>query len=307
MHPCAAHPYKGQNQPHPLASTIDVTQPNLHDLRLDFLLCALVAPMALFLLWTSPAAAQNKLEVIRTVVLDPGHGGENEGTHSVTGLQEKDTVLQVAHVVQKRLQEDYPGLQVVLTRTTDQYLSLPERIHRAHNEGADLFLSLHMNASSNKQATGIEVFYLKANKATSLDEGKPGSWGKEFSMPDMETPLWLTPGVQNQALPMLLDDLERGRAHQDSAELAVVLLEELLRACPGRKSRGVRQDNFGVLRGAKVPAVVVEFGFLSNRQEERWLLRPETHQRFGKAISRTVARLDALFVRKGYTNTLEPH
>ncbi len=236
------------------------------------------------------------LHVVKTVVLDPGHGGGNEGAMGASGSQEKDHTLAVAYAIRDRLLQDYPDLRVVVTRNLDIDLTLSERMHLAHNQGADLFLSLHMNSARNKEAHGFEVFYLRADKSMPLVTDGEGSWGQDFEAP--ADPRENVPTAAPEGLPTLLADLELGRAHRDSATLAEFTLAELKRACPGRASRGVRQANFGVLRGARVPAVVVEFGFLSNKREERWLTSPEARESFALATSRTVARMDQFLYRR---------
>jgi N-acetylmuramoyl-L-alanine amidase len=261
-----------------------------------FLACALCFGLAS--LYSAPSQAQ-KLRVVRTVVIDPGHGGSNEGAHSATGALEKDLALRIAYQVRARLQRDHPGLKVVLTRNIDIDLSLPERLSLAHDAGADLFFSLHLNAAANKQATGLEVYYLRHDKATPMLPDQGGTWGEHYQMPaDVDDPQ--RPRASGEALPLLLEDLERGRLHKDSALLAELLYDELGRACAGRQMRGVRQQNFGVLRGARVPAVVVELGFISNQGEAAWVEQPENQQRYARAISRAVQRVDDVFVRKNY-------
>ena len=214
---------------------------------------------------------------------------------------EKDLTLQVAYAVRDRLKTDYPELNVILTRSLDVDLSLPERIHMAHVNEADLFLSLHMNSSTNKAASGLEVFYLQTDKTMPMVTRGEGSWGQKFADPDE--------GVDPDAhrhkahggeLPIILADLDRARSHRDSALLASTLLDELRRVCTACRNRGVRQANFGVLRGSRVPSVVVEFGFLSNPGEERRLTHGETHKSFARAISRTIDHMDLVFTDREY-------
>lgn len=263
---------------------------------------ALFLSAALFvstwLLW-SPSSQAQGLKVVRTVVIDPGHGGSNEGARSVTGALEKELALRIAYQVRERLQRDHPGLKVILTRNLDVDLSLPQRLSLAHDAGADLFFSLHLNSATNQQAAGLEVFYLRHDKATPMLPDQGGTWGKDYQPPEeLDAPQ--RPRASGEALPLLLEDLERGRLHKDSALLAELLYDELGRACAGRQLRGVRQENFGVLRGARVPAVVVELGFLSNAAEAAWIEKPENQQRYARAISRAIERVDEVFVRKNY-------
>lgn len=246
------------------------------------------------------AWGQAKLRTIKKVVLDPGHGGSNEGAKGPGGHQEKDEVLRVAAAIRDRLAADYPGLEVELTRVLDVDLGLTERIHAANAAGADLFFSIHMNSSPNTQATGIEVYYLAAERAMPEVTGGAEGWGQAWGYvpgclggAGSAAPV----GVAGEEVSMILGDLEVGRAHRESAEVAPILLDELLRASSGRINRGVRQANFGVLRGARVPAVVVELGFISNAGEERWLVQPTTRERVARAFSRAVLRVDDLLTQ----------
>lgn len=244
------------------------------------------------------AAAGPPLRAVKTIVLDPGHGGTNEGAKGVSGeTLEKVEVLEIARAIRAQLERDYPDLKVVLTRDGDDELSLPDRIFVANACEADLFISLHLNASRREGAKGVEVFTLRPDMTMPLVTDGEGSWGQGFVLPSGDSPIY---GPADTDLPVLLADLDRGAAHVDSALVAEVILSELVRTGPNRVNRGVRQANFGVLRGAQVPAVVVEFGFLSNRDEERWLRKTQTRRALGRAVSRSLARIDRLFYTKGY-------
>ncbi|MEL6177449.1 MAG: N-acetylmuramoyl-L-alanine amidase, partial [Myxococcota bacterium] len=229
------------------------------------------------------------MRVIRTIVIDPGHGGSNEGAVGATSHLEKDEVLRVAYAVRDSLAKSHPEVKVVLTRNLDVDVSLPERIQVANALEADLFISLHMNASTNVEAHGFEVFFLRADKSMPLVMAGEGSWGRDFEQAadpvefSKGLPVELSEAVHrphSTGLPMVLSDLDKGRAHKDSGLFAEVLMDELRQAFRGRRSRGVRQANFGVLRGALVPAVVVELGFISHATEETWLVEPDTHKTF---------------------------
>lgn len=298
------------------------------------LLAASVVASLLLVCQAGVARAQapgaEPLQVIRTVVIDPGHGGGNEGTEAATGHREKDEVLRVAYALRAHLLKTYPGLDVVLTRTMDVDLELTERIQVANRLDADVFISIHMNASANTDATGFEVFYLRADKSMPLVTSGEGTWGKGFApvgdaQPEApghhhdaapaqpaqqakpsakaKAPEY---GAYDEALPVLLADLDRGRAHRDSALWAELLLDEMATAFRGRRSRGVRQANFGVLRGALVPSVVVELGFLSNPEEATWLRDPKTHTRFVGAVSRALRKLDSVYKARKYHEAVRP-
>lgn len=251
----------------------------------------------------APAASAQELSVIKRVVIDPGHGGSNEGALGSLGHLEKDETLRIAVAIRDRLRRDHPRLEVVLTRTLDVDVGLGERCHVANALDADLFISLHLNSAPNPAASGVEVFYLATDKSMPLVTEGEGSWGQHSGyLPP--PPAGLTPNDVERApgeeLATILGDLEQGRAHRDGAEFAGLLLQELVRMNPRVPSRGVRQANFGVLRGARMPAVVVEFGFLSNAVEERWLTSEVMRTRAAAAFSRALTRLDGVFQKRNY-------
>jgi len=241
------------------------------------------------------------LKVIDTIVIDPGHGGSNEGARGFSKeTLEKEEVLKIAFAVRDRLQKDYPNLRILLTRTEDVDVTLTDRIHLANAHEADIFFSLHLNSSTKPDASGVEVFYLRPDMSMPLVTHGDGSWGKDFKVPDAtELPLF---GPAETELPVILADLDRGSAHADSALVAEVLLSHLVRTGRKHANRGVRQANFGVLRGSRVPAVVVELGFLSNPEEERWFRKPQARTATAIAFSRALARIDRLFYRKSYAS-----
>lgn len=247
----------------------------------------------------STALAQRAWELrqINTIVIDPGHGGNNDGARGKRDSQEKDLTLAVAYAVRDELRRRFPNLKVVLTRNIDVDLSLPQRIHTAHMANADLFLSLHMNSSTNPQAAGIEVFYLNTDKSMPLVTYGEGTWGQAFADPresDVapDAPIY---APRDDSVQAILSDLDLARSHRDSAVLARTTLEELRRACPKCRNRGVRQANFGVLRGSRVPSIVIEFGFLSHHVEEQRLTSRRAHARFAEALSHVVRRMDQHF------------
>src|SRR5262249_7675135 len=110
---------------------------------------------------TKPVVKESKpgLAGIRKIVLDPGHGGKDPGAVGVDGIAEKDVVLKVAKKLAQKLTRDL-GVQVVLTRKDDRFIRLEDRTAIANAEDADLFISLHMNASSSSEARGLETYYL---------------------------------------------------------------------------------------------------------------------------------------------------
>ncbi len=214
------------------------------------------------------------------VVLDPGHGGSNTGAPgAVPGLHEKRFTLALAREVEARLRE--AGIAVVLTRDSDRYLTLRERTQQANRRGADLFVSLHANASPDHAQQGFETYLLTPAaldadaRALRLGDG-PGR-----------------PGV-NPRIAHLLDDLERGAAAPEAAALATELQRRLRGVRGERHDRGVRQGAMDVLYGATMPAVLVEVGFIDHPVEGAELATPETRALIAAALADGIlAWLDA--------------
>lgn len=264
---------------------------------------SMILMAVMFVLCQASGVSAQGLSTLKRVVIDPGHGGANEGALGPLGHLEKDETLRVAYALRARLARDYPDLEVILTRTLDVDVGLVDRIHAANVLEADLFISLHLNSAPNPMARGVEVFYLAADKAMPLVTAGEGSWGQGSSyLPAPQEgggPVHRVPG---EDLATLLADLGQARAHRDSADYAALLQQELVQAsrAGGVPSRGVRQANFAVLRGARMPAVVVEFGFLSNTMEERWLTSERMRLAVAGAFSRSLQRLDVVFQKRKY-------
>jgi N-acetylmuramoyl-L-alanine amidase len=208
----------------------------------------------------SPAIAPLK------VVIDPGHGGKDPGARGPGGLLEKTVVLAIAKHVASRLREDL-GASVVLTRTRDVFVSLGARTALANAERADLFISIHANASTTPSLAGVETYYLEnTNDRATL------------RLAAMENGLRLISDVarkDDEDLTYILSDLVQQGKLQDSIALARVLHRGLVERL-GREYRdvvdlGVKRGPFYVLVGAYMPCALVEVAFLTNRVEGRRL------------------------------------
>jgi N-acetylmuramoyl-L-alanine amidase len=195
-----------------------------------------------------------------TVVIDPGHGGRDPGARGVTGSDEKDITLVLAQLVAERLAED-PQIRVVLTRTDDSYVSLEQRTAIANAQGADLFLSVHGNASENPQLAGVETYTLNNtdDRAT-------------IRLAALENGLALTgasPGERDLAY--ILSDLVQTGKEDESVTLARAvqgnLVSYLRDRWRGVVNLGVKKGPFYVLVGAYMPCILVEVAFLTNETE----------------------------------------
>ena len=208
------------------------------------------------------------------VVIDPGHGGTNKGAPgTVPGLYEKQVTLELARALRKRLHDR--GYRVALTRDRDVYLTLRQRVRYANRVGADLFISLHANASASHGHRGYETFILPPEaldvdgRALRLEDGTP------------------RPGLDRDTA-MLLDDLERGGAQGAAAALAVAIQGQLRAVRGAEGDRGVRQGAMHVLLGATMPAVLVEMGFIDHPVEGRELADPAMREQIAEALTAAV-------------------
>lgn len=195
----------------------------------------------------------------RVVVLDPGHGGKDQGTHMPSGAEEKDIVLDIAKRARVHLAN--AGVKVYLTRHNDRYLELTERCAKASDWNADLFISIHVNSAGNPEARGPETFVLTAPGYYSTSDG-----GDE--PPDRER----YKGHQFNGANLLLG-YHVQRAVLDKTEAT---------------DRGIRHARFVVLREAPCPAALVECGFLTHPEEGGLLQDPAYREKLAQGITRGV-------------------
>ncbi len=200
---------------------------------------------------------------IRRIVIDPGHGGHDPGAMSPSGTREKDIVLQIGLKLAQKIREEL-GIDAVMTRSTDVFIELQERTAMANKVGADLFVSVHANASPNRAANGIETYYLnlaKTTKAAELAAKENGTTLEKVSL-----------------LQAVLFDLMANYKLNDSAHLANevqnALHKRALTGYPTVKNLGVKQGPFYVLVGATMPSILVETAFVSNEKDEQKLKDP---------------------------------
>lgn len=214
---------------------------------------------------------------VRTIVLDPGHGGGETGAIGSRGTAEKDLNLLIARGLQRQLERRLP-VQVVLTRTSDVALSFDGRTAVANQNKADLFISLHLNSSFGSRAHGSETYFLSREASDQLaataaeTENRYGGGGSPEH--DLQLILW---------------DLAQSY-HLSASQRFANLVQEELNLTLDLRNRGVKQAPFKVLMGAQMPAVLVELGFLSNPEEEARLQSPSYRAELIDALVRAVAR-----------------
>ena len=218
---------------------------------------------------------------VRTVVVDPGHGGDETGAIGPSGTMEKDLTLAIARELAERLRATL-GLQVVLTRDEDIAVALDARSALANQQKADLFLSVHLNATVAGRARGAETYFLSLQATDERAAGLAATENLTGGAP-------ASPGSEEFDLQLLLWDLAQSRHLASSQRLATFIQEELNRALE-LPDRGVKQAPFRVLTGAAMPAVLVELGFLSNAEEEKRLRDPAYRSGLAETLVRAVAR-----------------
>lgn len=208
----------------------------------------------------------------RPIVIDPGHGGTDNGAVSAAGVTEKAVVLEIAHRVASILAGR--GHAVRLTRPGDEPRALTDRTAVANRVDAIAFVSLHANASTVSAVRGAETYYMSLDD-TATDEHAAATARLENRAAD---------GGRRSGLDMILWELAQAEVLNESADLALAVQRRLNEQL-GLKDRGVKQAPFAVLTGATMPAILVEIGFLSNPDEARRLTSADHQQRLAEAIA----------------------
>ncbi|MFN0062092.1 MAG: N-acetylmuramoyl-L-alanine amidase [Myxococcaceae bacterium] len=213
------------------------------------------------------------------VVVDPGHGGAQEGAVGQQGLLEKRLALSLAQRLKVALERRL-GAHVSLTRTVDRELSLAERVRLANLAKPDVFVSLHANSMPTRKlrnrAQGIETFFLSAS-ASGLEAGATAD------RENAESPHRGVPS-STDILAFILADLKRAEAHGDSSRLAYAVHKRLVEGTRA-VDKGVQQAPFYVLMGVEAPAILVEVGFISHPEEGRRLGEAPYQQALADALA----------------------
>ena len=211
---------------------------------------------------------------VKKVVIDAGHGGKDPGAIGRTGLYEKEVTLDIARRLNKLLQSR--GIETVMVRSTDKFVTLEDRVRIANQPGNSLFISIHANANPSKKMRGFEVYYItpRVNDteralacARNVDLNMDGSFAGTPSL-NLRAVLW-----------DMIHNYNRSESVALSKSICKVTGAQL-----DTRMIGVKSANYHVLRGSTVPAVLVEVGFLSNAAEERLLKEGDYRQRLAQAI-----------------------
>jgi N-acetylmuramoyl-L-alanine amidase len=243
-----------------------------------------------------PPAAPAEPPAVRTVVIDPGHGGEEVGAKGPGGTLEKDVTLTIARKLRATLLNSF-GLQVFLTRDKDQEVPLDQRTAIANNYKADVFVSIHANASRAHGAKGSEVYFLSYQ--ASDDEARRMALSEGAALPVIDA-------ATGSDLAFILWDMAQAEHLEESSALASRIQEEIAQVT-GSEGRGIKQAPFRVLVGAGMPAVLVELAFISNPEEEKLLGNEAYQAKVVAALARGISRYHAERARRtGIARTERP-
>jgi N-acetylmuramoyl-L-alanine amidase len=219
---------------------------------------------------------------LATVVVDAGHGGEDPGARGRRGTREKDVTLRIARRLKAHIDAE-PGMRAVLTRDGDYYLALGERVQKARNLKADLFVSVHADAFIRPHARGSSVFTL-SQRPTS----EAARWlAKQENDSDLVGGVNLD--TRDPYLKQVLVDLSQTATNDHSQKLAGAVLSELGHINTLHRAQ-VERAGFAVLKAPDVPSILVETAFISNPQEERRLADEDYQDRIARAILTGIKR-----------------
>lgn len=223
-------------------------------------------------------------EELRRVVIDAGHGGHDPGAVSRWGRSEKDMTLAIARELRDQIRRRLPGVDVLLTRNQDEFLSLGERTRRANEARGQLFLSIHINAAKDRRARGHEVFLLRPG----MNEHARQVALRENQVLDFDGE-----GGADAPADWILASMAQSAWAEESLGMAVLCSRHLSKVTATRR-RPVQQAGFQVLVGASMPAVLVECGFISNAEDHRQLDSAEGRRRIASSLCEAVVELHGL-------------
>ncbi|MEW6684760.1 MAG: N-acetylmuramoyl-L-alanine amidase [Candidatus Edwardsbacteria bacterium] len=236
-----------------------------------------------------PSSTKTKLK-IEKIVIDAGHGGQDPGAIGPTKFEEKianlDMALRLKELLEKKLK-----VKVIMTRVDDTFIPLGERTKIANEAQANLFVSIHCNANRSRAMNGCETYFLSLARndearATEILENS----ALKFEKPDTAT------GHLSE-LDFIFGDLIQTEYLAESSELAELVQEEFSKRLP-INSRGINQAGFYVLRGAMMPAILVETAFISNWQEERLLRQSKFRAKIVEAIYAGIAEFKKIYEKR---------
>lgn len=246
---------------------------------------------AMMLLFSSVSFAQKKTNFV--VVLDAGHGGKDAGARGVADL-EKNIALDVVLRFGSLIEKNHPDVKVVYTRKTDVFLELWERTRISNDNKANLFISVHCNSAKNTSAYGTETFVMGLNRMSETDEVSRNENSVIFLEKDQVRYEKFDPKDPEAVIAFEI----MNAAYKEQSIRFADLVETKFSKEQGRHSRGVKQANFHVLRGNASPSVLVELGFISNKDEGVYLASNEGKQASSESLYKAFKEYKKEFDRK---------
>ncbi|MDI6606134.1 MAG: N-acetylmuramoyl-L-alanine amidase [Candidatus Omnitrophota bacterium] len=237
--------------------------------------CATAPQKEYFPASSTEAKAALTISRIKKVVIDPGHGGKDPGAISRSGLREKDINLDIAKRMRNLLKAQ--GIEVVMTRSDDTFIPLPERARIANSSGADIFISIHSNANRLKTMKGFEIYYVAPNIG---DGNRAVLSAKKDNLNFAESCL----GDSSLTLKAIIWDMIYTHSRAEAIELSRSICSSAHDNL-GVEVLGIKKGRFAVLKEVFIPAVLVEVGFLSNSAEARMLNNAYYRQKIAESIA----------------------
>jgi N-acetylmuramoyl-L-alanine amidase len=209
---------------------------------------------------------------VKTIIIDPGHGGKDPGAVYPNGMQEKDITLDIAFKLKQLLLQD-GAYKVLLTREDDIFIPLEERTAYANRQNGDLFISIHVNSTTYAANSGIETYYLSLaeddeSRAVAVYENR-------------------TATTRYSNLEKLLENIMKNSKIEESAHFADTIQKNLINKSH-QQDRGVKKAGFYVLIGANMPSILTEVGFLSNGKDNKLLNNTFYREMIAKALYRGI-------------------
>ncbi|MEG0518817.1 MAG: N-acetylmuramoyl-L-alanine amidase [Bacteroidales bacterium] len=238
--------------------------------------------LSVFLVANLPCFSQNSapLTPIKTIVIDPGHGGKHPG--AISGrYQEKHITLSVGLKLGALIKDKYPDIKIVYTRTTDQYVDLDERAEIANRNKADLFISIHVNATKSSQASGTETFVMGTHKSDDNFEVcktensvivMEDNYQAKYAGFDPNSP-------ESYIIFTLLQN-----THLEQSLSFAAHIQDQFRKGPVYTNRGVKQGGLLVLWKTTMPAILTEIGFISNAKDRSVIITESGQQKFAEGM-----------------------
>lgn len=245
--------------------------------------------------------SQSTVYKLKTVVIDAGHGGKDPGAVGKVA-KEKDITLAIALKTGKYIQEKVPGVKVIYTRSTDEFIELHKRAEIANKNNANLFISIHVNASTNTAAYGTDSWIMGLHKSkANLEVAKLEN--KVIMVEDNYSTKYQ--GMSADSTEAIIIHTMMQSANLEQSAFLGSLIQNQFRNNVGRKDRGVHSAPFMVLWRTSMPSILIETGFLSNPEEEQFLITQEGQDLMASAIYRAFKEYKTNIETKtniGYTN-----